>query len=281
VIAARVAAIERFIGRGLWRAYAVVVPAALLLAACGGGDGDEDGGGPAGKDDFLASVNAVCIDRAKQINDQFNEQVNPTTAQEFAELLPRRVEIEEATVEELEGVEPPAELADAYKTYVTREHRVADGYQVALNAANQVDTPAFVDANKQLDQAELAAARSAADAGLGDCANHLPADETADLKVVIEDIWVRANPAHCTEDYTSALVEELGGQDACEQGEVPKAEADSVEIGTISGNSRVTASADVVIHGGTHNGEENQQAFEYEDGRWKLDQVFVTKAPSK
>jgi hypothetical protein len=242
---------------------------------------------PATSDDVASAANAACIERAEMIRDQFNEVDNPTTVQDFADLLPDRIRIEQQAVDKLDAIDvpaggKPANVPQRYDAFVADERRVVAGYKAALGVANRADTAAFQRANQAVDQLELTAAQAASGLGLSDCANTLPADQIADVKAAIENIWLHADAAHCTDDYTSQFVDDIGGQDACEKSELPAGEADSVDIATdIHGNSEVTANAAIVIHGGTHDGEQDQVFFEFVDGRWKLDQLVVTKAPSQ
>jgi hypothetical protein len=268
---------------GLRGFCALLVPAAMVLSSCGGGDSDGNSEGTAAgslesKEELVAAADAVCVEGAKRVNELFNQQPggrNPSTPQEFANTLPDRVELEKTTVGDLQAIRPPENLAGAYRRYVQSYGGVVSAYEQALAAANQVDTEAFGRANQRVNASQQANTNAAAELGLQACASHLPADEKAEVNLLTEDIWKNADPAHCTEDYTSAFVEDLGGQVECVKSEQdPSIEADSVEIGEISGVSHVTSMADVTIHGGSQDGDRYSQAFEYEGGRWKLDQLF-------
>jgi hypothetical protein len=262
----------------------VIVPAAMLLASCGGGGEEstesDSAEAPETKEELVAAADAVCVEGAKRVNELFNQHPgpggrNPSTPQELADTLPERVELEKRTLSDLEAIEPPANLATAYGKYVESDRTVVTSYEQALAAANQVDSEAYARAGQAVNASQQGNTNSAAELGLQACASHLPADQKADLNLLMEDIWRHADPAHCDEDYTSAFVGDLGGQDACVNSETdPSIEAGSIEISNIGGVTEISARADVVIHGGIHDKKSYNQAFEFEDGRWKLDQLF-------
>jgi hypothetical protein len=220
---------------------------------------------------FAAELDDVCLPNRRRVVDLFEQRGNPRNLPEYAAIFPERIAIASDRQKELSEIDPPEKLTADFRKLIEGGAAELAAFEALLAAAEANDEKAFGNAVAQSDQALVVITDAGAALGSYACAGELPSDQDAELRATIEDIRLNADPAHCTEDYTSDFVEELGGQEACEQSEKPAIEADSVEIGDIGGVDHIDALVDVTVHGGSRDGETATELYIYQEGRWKLD----------
>jgi hypothetical protein len=237
-----------------------------VLSACG----DDDGGGDT--DAFIAEADELCTTESREVNRLFAERGNPQSPEELAALLEERIPLTEQTVTELRELEPPEESSDDFDSFTSSLEERNELLREQQQAASRGDEPTVQRTDAEIRDVDQRTGEVAEEIGFEACAGRLPEEEQEEVRAVLEDVTTTGDPAHCTEDYTETFVEGGGGLEACRKGESDQAaQADSVEIGEISGVSQTSATAEVTFSGGANDGKTLVHFMVYEDGRWKVD----------
>jgi hypothetical protein len=258
------------------RAVCIVALVSLPAFVGCGGDGDGDG--------FIAEVDAICTQSARQVNAAF-AQGAPTSAQEAAAIDAALVETRQAEVNDLRALEAPEDKAAGYEDFVAARNEILAATQDQLEADRQADQQASQEASAQVAQAFDKADQAAEEIGLQACAGVLPPDEEEEVRAVAEEFFTASTAAElkaACEDATDAYIEQIGGLEQCHEPAEPR----TIEIIDVSGVSGVSGEVIFVPTGGPSDGQRLAANFVYREGAWKVDGLGPapppadTKAPS-
>jgi hypothetical protein len=249
----------------------VALVPALAVAACGGG-GDGD-------DDFLAQVDAICTESAKQSNAAFGEG-SPTSAEEAVALDETILDVRQQEMDEFRAVEPPEDVKAGYEEFVAKRGEILSAEEARLEADQQADQQASQKAGEAVNQAFEAADQPAEDIGLEACAGILPPEEEDEVRAVTEQFFTantREEFEVACESATANYIEQLGGLEQCHEPGEPR----TIEISEVSGVSEVSAEVGFVPTGGPADGQNLRATFVYQDGQWKVDALGPAPPPAE
>lgn len=245
---------------------------AIGFSACGGGNSNDDGNGG----DFTAQANAVCTDSAKQ-SVQISQDAAPIAsaadAKAYLEALkPARQE----AVDSLGALEPPADAADAYKSFIEKRQEGVDQIDEGIAATGQDSTEEdFAAARARSQEISDEARALAEDAGLDVCAGIL-SDEAQKLATdnITEAGLSSAPDVVCDKLATEAFVsQQFGDRQACADAQDPSTVPEDLDVKNLRGTDGVEATADVTLIGGSSDGQSFEVSTVYDDGLYKVDGV--------
>jgi hypothetical protein len=153
-------------------ATAVAVCAATLtIAGCGGGGGSSSSttstGEPLTKQDLVAKGDAIC----KQALGQFQQlqQNPPTTAEGFAALTQKLIDISDNELNQLRDLTPPASLQSSLDAYLKSLEKNIAVLKQGLKAAQQSDATAFAKAQAKTVSTQVERLQLARAVGFKEC----------------------------------------------------------------------------------------------------------------
>ena len=181
---------------------------ALVAAGCGGDDGGGGGGGggsssasgnaeeeaePLDEDEFVEQVSEICTESEEEVLEiQEEADIQPGDFEESAEASGEIIESLEASLEGLEAITPPDDLAEDYETLLaTVEEDFIGSVEDLQAAAEEEDEDAFTDAQEELDDVKADITDLEEDLGIecgeGDASEDLSDDLSSDFSSDFSD----------------------------------------------------------------------------------------------
>ncbi len=125
--------------------------AALLLAACGGSDSStSSSAGALSTDEYSQQVQGITADFANGFGDLSQKAASPTSPKDFHDTVVAIQDKITETIDSLNALEPPADLADINDQLVQVFTDYRDGYDPIVSALESGDNQALKDAAKQI-----------------------------------------------------------------------------------------------------------------------------------
>jgi hypothetical protein len=152
--------------RSRTRRFAVAAMTALLagtaLAGCGGG-----GESTLNKADFVSKGDQIC----KEAHDQFAElqKSPPTTAAEAAALTQKLIEISTSELDQIRGLDAPADVQPALDRYVKAREQGIALLKKGLAAAENGNARAYATAQAEIAKGQVGRLKLARAVGFNEC----------------------------------------------------------------------------------------------------------------
>lgn len=234
-----------------------------FLAACGGGG------------DFASKADGICAEGARQVNAVLSDGGTPATGTQAAARASQLLPIERQALADLRAIDPPQEVAVAYRGFVAGRERALALTAGQRRAAERGDAGGYASTGERRDQVIREADARAAQAGLLACAEKLPPEEVDAVSEAIRRGATGSDPALCAEAFTANFVRsQFGGLAGCRRRQNdPAAAADSVAISGVRGIDGVYAVAVIVPRGGSSDGQRLRLSMLYEDGGYRADEI--------
>ncbi len=204
--------------------------------------------------------------------------------EDVIELRERVRAIRADALAQLEELEPPAEVAEAFERSLTGRQYVVDAMEDEIAALEEGDKAGAEKAAIKASEAADAINEASAEAGLEDCANVLPDDDAQAAEDVLRDFATTADPATSCSSEGEGLLTEIfleegfGGVEACtkEQSEIEDDLATDVNVSEASGVDDVIAVLSYEDVGGRFDKVPTTTTLYYVDGAWRIYSVEET-----
>lgn len=265
---------------------ACAIIAAALPIACGG-DGETDDP----QAEFVAQADQLCTEQQRALVDTLaeTEPLTGGTAEANAEAEAEReqalLDVREEYRPDFEAIEPPAEASAAYEDFLSLREQSREKTAELIAALEEGDSEASSAAGEERGELNDQAGEAAEEAGLKVCAGILPADEVEQIEATIEELETSDDPALCTETMTAEGVENIfGGVEECEaiQKKLEASElATGVDFDSVEGVTGVSARAEGTVQGGALDGSLSGYNLLYEDGTYKVHEIFELSPPEE
>ncbi len=261
----------------------------LGLAACGGDSDEAPGAGEsdaAKAEDFRNAVDAICVDNAIRINQAAERYGLAQSFDEAGDYEAGRAESSDRQAAAAAVLEPPADLAADYQSFVANLEQYADiskqraAYALAGQRADYEATGEQLGGlgNEQTDLA--------ADLGLQACARELAPESDGALREVTVRVLTGAEPERsCAEDVTANFraVNTGRGKNCVASLEALNEDGSEVEYLFSTGVDEVVASANVEI--ATVAGAKPRYViydflWDEQAGTWRIDSAFAPGGPA-
>jgi len=129
----------------------LAVAAALLLAACGGSD-DSTSSDALTDDEYAAQVQEITASFAGGFDELSAEAANPTSPEDFRQAVVAIQDKITETVDALEAVTPPEDVAADHEELIQVFADYRDGYDPIVEAIDADDQQALADAAAEIPQ---------------------------------------------------------------------------------------------------------------------------------
>ena len=263
-------------------AVLVVLAASAAVAACGSGDDGESAGSET--EDFAALANTICREGAAEAAQVYLELGYSAEEDDAIELRERVRAIRADALAQLEELEPPADVAEAFDMSLAGRQLVLDAMEDEIAAREQGDqAEAEKAAAKALETGE-AINESSADAGIADCAASLPQEDAEAAEEVLREFATTADPATSCSSEGDGLLTEIfleegfGGVEACtkEQKDIQDDLATDVKVSEANGVDDVIAVLQYEDVGGRFDEVPTTATLYYVDGAWRIYSIEET-----
>jgi hypothetical protein len=255
------------------------IATALTLAACGD-DGGSDTDANSDGDDYIAQTEAICVSSAEQVRDVNLEAGVDETMEDTAKRFEDTLAVREDVLEEIQGVDAPADDTD-FADYVTASEEYVEAYAEQTDAFASGDEAKIAKAGDAVSKAGEEREAAAKAAGMDACAGILPEDQAAAAEEVVRQFDTTADPAtSCDVDSPDSLVTEqllespvLGGSvEKCEQiqKQIEGNLATDIKVTNTEGVEDVVATIEFEDVGGKFDGEASRATLYYLDGGWRI-----------
>ena len=243
------------------------------IAACGG---DEE-------EDFATQANAICTEGAEVAREINLELGLESATEDVIEFNERLLEARQAGLTDLEALEPPADLSDAYDEYLAAREDLVSATEENIAALEDDDTAAIEAADAAVEEAVGAMESAGAELDLDACAGVLPDDDAQAAEDVLREYSTTVDPeVICGPDgiSTEAFLENiLGGEENCLEGQEeivsdPDQLPEDIEVTDVSGVDDIAATIEYEEVGGGADGTAFTAQLFYIDGEWKIFTVF-------
>ena len=263
-------------------ALIAVLAVSAGVVACGGDDNDE--AADSGADDFPTQANAICNEGAGEAAQVYLELGYSAEEEDVIELRERVRAIRADALAQLEELEPPAEVAEAFERSLTGRQYVVDAMEDEITALEKGDTAGAEKAAAKAAEAADAINEAGEEAGLSDCAGVLPDDDAQAAEDVLREFATTADPATSCSSEGEGLLTEIfleegfGGVEACtkEQKDVEDDLATDVKVSEATGVDDVVAVLQYEDVGGRFDGLPTTTTLYYVDGAWRIYSVEET-----
>ena len=257
-------------------ALIAVLAVSAAVAACGGDDSEE--AADSGADDFATQANAICNEGAGEAAQVYLELGYSAEEEDVIELRERVRTIRADALAQLEELEPPADVAEAFERSLTGRQYVIDAMQDEIAALEEGDKAGAEKAAIKASEAADAINEAGEEAGLEDCAGVLPDDDAQAAEDVLREFATTADPATSCSSEGEGLLTEIfleegfGGVEACtkEQKDVEDDLATDVKVSEATGVDDVVAVLQYEDVGGRFDGLPTTTTFYYVDGAWRI-----------
>jgi hypothetical protein len=164
-------------GAGMSRLLLVLAIGLALLTGCGGGDdGGSDGDDPTRKE-FVGDANAICREGEQKIEEVSRggqEEIQQATTERqqraaVADVLERTTEEYRPYLDRLRELQPPADIADAWSSFVDGISEAFDLIPELAAATRDNDEQKLAELNRQFTDLARDTRPFAKDTGLDDC----------------------------------------------------------------------------------------------------------------
>lgn len=266
------------------RAVALTIAGVVLMSSGCGGGGDADAEeGDAGADaaaevaEFREAADAICTEAAREDQSVISAlDADPSDTQEQLTLGYARNDVEQDALTALEGLEPPAELAQPYADYLEARARVLELLRDRVDMIGRGEDVTAI-TGEVFDAAEERR-EVGASVGFEACANRLDEADQRAVEEAVEALEVSTDPSLCTEAITERAARNFfGGVEQCRQRQADLTEAEmvqAVELEDPTGVTGVWASVRGTVEGGPQDGTYFSWSLVHEDGAYKVDNVF-------
>lgn len=248
-------------------AIVLAIMLAFLIGACGDdGDGGEATSGDAGADpapNFAAQADAICIEDARQ-QLALRDGGAAGPEDELADIV-------EASIGELEQIEPPEAVGDAWDRYLDNRREAVE----ALREQAEAEGEAADEAAERV--AELAEERDEIGSGLGvtACASRLSIEAEEEVTAVVGEAFTLNDPAKvCSELFSENFVaENFEGDTAnCEEVLGAGQAANRIDVVEATGVDGVFSEVLAKTSGGQFGKTDIRVVLRYPDGAWVVDE---------
>ena len=244
--------------------------------ACGGDD--DEGSGDSGGEDFPTQANAICNEGASEAAQVYLELGYSAEEEDVIELRERIRTIRADALAQLEELEPPADVAEAFDRSLAGRQYVIDAMEDEIAALEEGDEAGAEKAAAKASEAAGAINDSSEEAGLEDCAGVLPDDDAQAAEDVLREFATTADPATSCSSEGEGLLTEIfleegfGGVDACtkEQKDIEGDLATDVKVKEVTGVDDVVAVLSYEDVGGRFDGLPTSTTLYYVDGAWRI-----------
>ena len=263
-------------------ALVVVLAVSAAVVACGGDDDEEVA--DSGADDFPAQADAICNEGAGEAAQVYLELGYSEEDEDVIELRERVRAIRADALAQLEELEPPAEVAEAFERSLSGRQYVIDAMEDEIAALEEGDTAGAEKAATKASEAADAINESGAEAGLEDCAGVLPDDDAQAAEDVLRAFATTADPATSCSSEGEGLLTEIfleegfGGVEACtkEQKDIEDDLATDVKVSEATGVDDVVAVSPYEDVGGRFDKLPTTTTLYYVDGAWRIYSIEET-----
>jgi hypothetical protein len=263
-------------------ALIAVLAVSAGIAACGGDDSEEPA--DSGTDDFATQANAICSDGAGEAAQVYLELGYSAEEEDVIELRERIRTIRADALAQLEELEPPGEVAEAFDKSLAGRQYVIDAMEDEIAALEKGDEAGAEKAAAKASEAAGAINDSSEEAGLEDCAGVLPDDDAQAAEDVLREFATTADPATSCSSEGEGLLTEIfleegfGGVDACtkEQKDIEDDLAMDVKVSHASGVDDVVAVLEYEDVGGRFDKLPTTTTLYYVDGAWRIYSIEET-----
>jgi len=133
---------------------AVAILAALLLVACGSDDSttsdSTSGGSELSNEDYQSQVQEITTSFAGGFDELSQQAANPTSPEDFKDAVVGIQDRITQTVDELEAITPPADVADLHEQLIAVFADYRDGYDPIVEALDAEDQQALQEAATEI-----------------------------------------------------------------------------------------------------------------------------------
>ena len=129
----------------------LAIGAALLLAACGGSD-DSTSSDALTNDEYAAQVQEITASFAGGFDELSAEAANPTSPEDFRQAVVAIQDKITETVDALEAITPPEDVAADHEELIQVFADYRDGYDPIVEAIDDDDQQALADAAAEIPQ---------------------------------------------------------------------------------------------------------------------------------
>lgn len=254
-----------------------VLAASVAIVACGGGDDGEDAA-DGGGDDFTTQANQICNEGAAEAAQVYLELGYSTVDDDVIELRERVREVRAEALAQLEELEPPDDVAEAFERSLSGRQFVVDAMEDEIAALAEGNAAGAEKAATKAAEAADAINEASIEAGLSDCGGGLPDDDAEAAENVLREFATTADPAtSCSSEgdglLTEVYLEEgFGGVEACtkEQEDIEDDLATDVEVSDAYGVDDVVAVLEYEDVGGKFDKVPTTMTLYYVDGAWRI-----------
>ncbi|MDX6587613.1 MAG: hypothetical protein QOI31_2086 [Solirubrobacterales bacterium] len=254
----------------------VVLAVSAGVGACGGDDSEE--ADDSGADDFPTLANEICNEGAAEAAQVYLELGYSADEEDMIELREQIRAIRAEALAQLEELEPPAELAEAFDKSLATRQLVIDAMEDEIAAREEGNTAGAEKAAAKAAEAADVINESSEEAGLSDCAGVLPDDDAQAAEDVLREFATTADPATSCSSEGEGLLTEIyleegfGGVEACtkEQKDIEEDLATDVKVSHASGVDDVVAVLEYEDVGGRFDKVPTTSTLYYVDGAWRI-----------
>lgn len=246
-------------------AATAAVALVLTLAACGeeGGSGEE----------FASAADRICTVGAEAARAAFLDSVEESGQLDTPAYLGELSSIRANEASDLEAIEtdPPDEARAGYEELLRLRRQAIDLLEEAMGAAEMGGGKGFEAARAEVESKRREADAVASEIGLTACANELSAESKRAITQVLEGVATGEPEQICGELLSERLVEAVGGQEACVEGQKEGPEVSSVGVERLIGVDEVSAMG--VVEATTPGGKTSRTDVDvfYGDGAWRVE----------
>jgi hypothetical protein len=251
--------------------YAVLTLALFALTALAAGCG----GGGSSTEDFRAEVDETCTDQVAQFVDVEERLGTPISLEEAAKSQREMNPIRAESLEELEEVEAPDDLADDWERYLVIRRELSDLRAEELKLLEEGDQKAVEPLGDEIDERNEELEAQARTLGLQACARILPEDQRTEAIELVEEVSFTTDPELVCRDLVTENYLELGfggSYEDCAEFQRENAEkfATDVEVESVEGVADTQAIVAITDVDGMFAGEESTWNLVREGEEWKV-----------
>lgn len=221
-------------------------------------------------EEFIAETDEVCRDTAEAVVANDARYSPDTTQKQSIRIEQETARLASERLEQLEAIEPPADLRDEYDEYLSLRREALRTFDRLLAAWKKDDMRRRDKLNRRLNADVERFNETGEEVGFFACANRLPQDDRKEVVNNATRYFKNPAPRVCKKVFTKDLLREIEGPDECPNLLTGSRRARVKDIGGVEG---VRADAKVTVT--SHPDTVFEVTLLYEDGTYKIERYEV------